>query len=150
MIFDSNVLSLIFENLIDIAQKEKSCEFAYTCIKYCSEVSKKWKKVIVDRLFDHLTISDAVFPVTASIKNFNQFGFKFETINFQYHKLEYEIYFKIECLYNFQPSRQKVLPSFNFEINRLHKTWCPWCCIIYYGDINGKKYKHHVKRCCVR
>lgn len=150
MIFDSNVLSLVFAKLIDIAQKEKGCEFAYACIKTCSSVSKKWKQVLVDRLFDHITISDSVYPVTASIKNFNTFSFKFKTINFEYHKLAYEIYFKVECLYSFQPSRQKVLPSFNFEIDRLHKNWCPWCCIIYYGDTVQKRKKHHVKRCCVR
>jgi hypothetical protein len=151
-IFDNNVLTLVFTTLIDMAQKEKGCEFAYQCIKNCNATSSKWRKVIVNNLRQHIQLPNTNSALsTTSAKTIPNPGsknwckFNLRDITFGSKKLEYLIEFNTSYSYIFEMGRTKVSPAFEFDIKKNHTDWCPWCCIVHHSS--SKYKKHHLKRC---
>ena len=160
IIFDPNVLTLVFDKLIRLAYSEKGCEYAFQCIRDCYDVCPKWGRVITKQLIQHVTFPKEIRETNAVKNSIHKGKYKLKNIWPGHKRIEVSLNFSMDFEFTLMAGQPKICPTFEFPIqpkcypprnlnwgwgskSEPEWTFCPWCCIIHFN----RKKKHHSKRC---
>lgn len=154
LIFDPNVLTLVFTELISIAYTEKGCEFAYQCIQNCYDVCPKWGKVISKQLSYHCRFPKEIRESKMVKTTVYNGRYKLKNIWPGHKRVEITLKMSIEFDFKMSAGQPKVCPTLEFtfkptcytDLNQKKWKFCPWCCILHFD----RSKKHHSKRCIIR
>lgn len=154
LIFDSNVLTLVFSELINTAYTEKGCEFAYQCIRDCYTVCPKWGEIICNQLKNHCKFPTEMLETNMKTTTINQGQYKLKEIWPGFKRIEVKLSVSLEFDFKLIAGQSKICPSFSFTFKPKcysganSKTWqfCSWCCILHFD----RTKKHHSKQCIPR
>lgn len=152
LVFDSNVLTCVFTQLINVAYIEKGCEYAYSNILTCYNVCPKWGNVISKQLMRHITLPKKIKEINAIKTKVHHGDYKLTDIWPGYKKVEISLEFNIRFDFTITAGHQQVSPKFKFAIEPkcyhflTGQKFCEWCCILHFD----RTKKHHGKRCILK
>jgi hypothetical protein len=145
LIFDTNVLTMIFERLIKNAKDQKGCEYAYQCIKNCFNVCSKWKKIIKNHLMQHCQFTTHLNPLNSrTTKLYYCSDIKLKNIYFGNKYIEYSFGMTLNFDFVMSARNPKIHPSFPLICTPKCSDFCPWCCILHFDYTKNKHGKRSI------